>query len=70
MFPVYSLCAQASFRDVDTAHAAALVGLEAEQAFLLDPAVEQTPVLVYSDDLLLAWSYFDYTFAVLTVAPT
>lgn len=55
--------------DVDTAHAVVLVGLSAEQAYLLDPAVDQVPVTVSPDDLLLAWSYFDYTYAVLTVEP-
>lgn len=56
--------------DVDTAHAVVLVGLTAEQAHLLDQAVTQAPVTVSPDDLLLAWSYFDYTYAVLTVEPT
>jgi hypothetical protein len=53
--------------NVDTPHAVVLVGLTAEQAYLLDPAVAQAPIAVSHDELLLAWSYFDYTYAVLTV---
>jgi ABC-type bacteriocin/lantibiotic exporter with double-glycine peptidase domain len=56
--------------DVDTAHAVVLTGLTDERAFLLDPAVGEAPVEVSPDDLLLAWSYFDYTYAVLTVEST
>lgn len=56
--------------EVDAAHAVVLVGLADEQAFLLDPVVAQGPALVPQEDLLLAWSYFDYTYAVLTVAST
>jgi hypothetical protein len=48
-------------------HAVVLVGLIGEQVYLLDPAVDQTPVIISSADLLLAWSYFDYTYAVVTV---
>lgn len=55
---------------VDTAHAVVLVALTAEQAYLLDPAVAQAPVTVSTDDLLLAWSHFDYTYAVLTLEST
>jgi ABC-type bacteriocin/lantibiotic exporter with double-glycine peptidase domain len=53
--------------EVDTMHAVVLVGLIGEQVYLLDPAVDQTPVIISSADLLLAWSYFDYTYAVVTV---
>jgi len=50
---------------VDTPHAVVLVGLEGEQAHLLDPAVAQYPMSVSVGDLLLAWSHSDYTYAVL-----
>ena len=50
---------------VDTAHAVVLVGLEADLAYLLDPAVETVPVEVSPGDLMLAWSYFEYTYAAL-----
>ena len=57
-----------SYWQIDTPHAAVLVGLEADDAYLLDPAVEATPIKVPSGDLLLAWSHFEYTYAVLQPA--
>lgn len=53
---------------IDTPHTVVLVGLEAEEAYLLDPAVETTPVRVLSGDLMLAWAYSDYTYCVLRSA--
>ena len=50
---------------VDTPHAVVLTGLEGESAYLLDPGVETSPVTVSVGDLMLAWSHFDYTYAVL-----
>jgi ABC-type bacteriocin/lantibiotic exporter with double-glycine peptidase domain len=50
---------------VDTPHAVVLAGLEANSAYLFDPAVETAPIAVPLDDLMLAWSHFDYTYAVL-----
>jgi hypothetical protein len=38
-----------------------------DQAHLFDPAVENAPATVSVGDLLLAWSHFDYTYAVLYV---
>jgi len=53
--------------NIDTPHAVVLVGLTPEQAFLLDPAFEEVPVTVSPEDLLLAWSFFDYTYAAMMV---
>ena len=53
---------------VDTPHAVVLAGLEADTAYLFDPAVETAPVAILSGDLMLAWSHFDYTYAVLRVS--
>jgi ABC-type bacteriocin/lantibiotic exporter with double-glycine peptidase domain len=53
---------------VDTPHAVVLAGLEGESAYLLDPGVETAPVAVSVGDLMLAWSHFDYTYAVLLVS--
>ena len=53
--------------DVDTPHALVLTGIEGDKAFVLDPAAETVPVVVQLDDLVLAWSYFNYTYAVLFV---
>lgn len=50
---------------LDTAHAVVLTGSTPDLVALLDPMVETTPIIVGSDELLLAWSYFDYTYAVL-----
>ena len=50
---------------VDTPHAVVLISLEADQAYVLDPAVETAPAKVSLGDLLLAWSHFEYTYAVL-----
>jgi hypothetical protein len=52
---------------IDTSHAVVLAGLEEDQAHLFDPAVENAPATVSVGDLLLAWSHFDYTYAVLYV---
>jgi len=50
---------------IDTPHAVVLAGLEEEQAYLFDPAIDTAPVNVLVGDLLLAWSHSDYTYAVL-----
>ncbi len=50
---------------LDTPHAVVVAGLEADRAYLFDPAVEAAPVTAALGDLLLAWSHTDYTFAVL-----
>ena len=52
---------------IDTPHAVVLAGLEGDHAHLFDPAVENAPATVSVGDLLLAWSHFDYTYAVLYV---
>jgi hypothetical protein len=52
---------------VDTPHAVVLAGLEADSAYLFDPAVKTVPITVSSGDLMLAWLHFDYTYAVLHV---
>ncbi|HRQ39444.1 MAG TPA: papain-like cysteine protease family protein [Chloroflexota bacterium] len=54
-----------SYWQLDTAHALVLTGLTSDLATLLDPMMETTPIAVGTDELLLAWSYFDYTYAVL-----
>lgn len=50
---------------VDTPHAVVLAGLENEQAYLFYPAKETAPVAVLVGDLMLAWSYSEYIYAVL-----
>lgn len=54
---------------VDTPHALVLVGIEGNNAAVFDPAIESSaPIVVQLDELLLAWSYADYAYAVLTVS--
>ena len=57
-----------SYWDVATPHAVVLAGFDGEDAVLFDPGIETAPVMVSTDELLLAWSHFDYTFAVLYVS--
>lgn len=52
--------------NVDTPHAVVLAGLDQDSVSLLDPAIETAPVHVPIENLLLAWSYFDYAYAALT----
>jgi hypothetical protein len=40
---------------------------EADRAYLFDPAMDAAPIDVSVGDLMLAWSHFDYTYAVLNV---
>ena len=56
---------QLSYWNVDTAHAVVLAGLENESVFLYDPAIETAPIQVSVDELMLAWSYSDYAYAIL-----
>jgi hypothetical protein len=53
--------------DIDTPHAVVLVGLTQEMAQLFDPAMEPTPIAVPVGDLMLAWSHFDYTYAIISL---
>jgi ABC-type bacteriocin/lantibiotic exporter with double-glycine peptidase domain len=54
--------------EVDTPHALVLIGIEGDSAYVLDPTTEAAPTIVRLGDLILAWSYSDYTYAVLTVS--
>jgi ABC-type bacteriocin/lantibiotic exporter with double-glycine peptidase domain len=55
-----------SYWQLDIPHAVVLSGLTENQAYLFDPAVETAPMVVDIAGLMLAWSYFDYTYAVLS----
>ena len=56
-----------SYWKIDTPHAVVLAGIESDRAFLFDPAMDTAPNDVPINELMLAWSHFDYTFAVLRV---
>ncbi len=54
-----------SYWAVDTPHAVVLAGLAGEEATVFDPGIETAPMTVARNELLLAWSFFDYAYAVL-----
>lgn len=54
-----------SYWHLDTPHAVVLAGFDGDNAILFDPGVEDSPVSATTDELMLAWSHMDYTFAVL-----
>lgn len=57
-----------SYWSIDTPHAVVLAGLAGGEAYLFDPDFDTAPVTVSSEELLLAWSHFDYSYATLVVA--
>ncbi len=61
---VFVRTSELPYWDVDTPHAVIVAGIEGEQAYLFDPAIDTTPVTVNMGDLMLAWLYFEYTYAV------
>lgn len=56
-----------TYWQMDTAHAIVLAGFDAEEAILIDPAMTLAAIRVPIGELMLAWSYFDYAYAVLYV---
>lgn len=64
---VFVRTADLPYWQVDTRHAVVLVGLDATNAYLCDPGVDDAPVAVSIDAFMLAWSYSDYTYAILLV---
>lgn len=49
-------------------HAVVVVGVDERAAYLHDPASDTAPHIVPLDHFLLAWSEFDYEYAVITAA--
>ena len=47
------------------AHAVVVIGYDAEQIWLLDPAALPEPMSVSIDEFMLAWGELDYRYAVL-----
>jgi hypothetical protein len=54
--------------DREDAHALVLVGRDASQGYVNDPAFDSAPHAIPVDNLLLAWSEFDYKYAVIAPA--
>jgi ABC-type bacteriocin/lantibiotic exporter with double-glycine peptidase domain len=50
------------------AHAVVLTGLSGDMAYVNDPAFDEAPQSIPLDHFLLAWSEFDYEYAVITPA--
>ena len=49
-----------------TSHAVVVVGIDDDNVYLNDPYFEKAPQRVSHDEFLLAWSEFDYTYAVIS----
>ena len=49
-------------------HTVILAGETDETVHLFDPGIETAPVTIPTAELLLAWSYFDFSFAVIEVS--
>lgn len=49
-------------------HTVILAGETGETVHLFDPGVETAPVTIPTDELLLAWSHFDFSYAVIEVS--
>lgn len=64
---LFILTGELSSWSINTQHAVVLIGFEDESAYLLDPYIEVVPQKVANDELLLAWSHFDYTYATLAI---
>ena len=52
----------------EDAHAVVLVGLTSDTAYLNDPAFDAAPQAAPLEHFLLAWSEFDYEYAVIALA--
>jgi len=50
---------------VEDAHAVVLIGMTGETAFVNDPAFDDAPQVIPLEHFLLAWSEFDYEYAVI-----
>ena len=65
---LFVLTGELSYWTINTQHAIVLTGFTGDEAHLFDPAVDTAPVAIPTDELLLAWSHFDYTYAALEVS--
>lgn len=65
---LFVLTGELSYWTINTQHAVVLAGFSGQEAHLFDPAVETAPLTVPTDELLLAWLPFDYTYVAIEVA--
>ena len=64
---LFLLTGELSYWTINTQHAVVLAGFSGNEAYLFDPAIDAAPMAVPTDELLLAWSHFDYTYAAIEV---
>lgn len=50
---------------IDTPHAVVVAGLDTTTVAIFDPGLPNAPTILSVGNLMLAWTHFDYTFAVL-----
>jgi ABC-type bacteriocin/lantibiotic exporter with double-glycine peptidase domain len=65
---LFILTGELSYWSFNTQHAVVLAGFTGDNAHVFDPAVETGPTTIPTNELLLAWSHFDYTYATLNIA--
>lgn len=65
---LFVLTEELSYWTITTQHAVVLAGFSGDQAHLFDPAADSAPIAVLTDELLLAWSHFDYAYTALEIA--
>jgi predicted double-glycine peptidase len=51
--------------DEDTSHVVVVIGIDETTVFVNDPAFKDAPQSIPIDDFLLAWSEFDYRYAII-----
>ncbi len=66
---LFIMSGELSYWKVNTQHAVVLAGFTEGDTHLFDPGVDTAPITVSTDDLMLAWSPFDYTYASLEPSP-
>ena len=65
---LFVLTEDLSYWTIHSQHAVELAGVSNNQAHLFDPGVDTAPITIPTDELLLAWSHLDYSYAALEVA--
>ncbi len=65
---LFILTSELSYWTITTQHAVVIGGFSGNEAYLFDPAVDTGPMTTSTDELLLAWSHFDYAYATLEIA--
>jgi ABC-type bacteriocin/lantibiotic exporter with double-glycine peptidase domain len=65
---IFVLTSGLSYWEVDTRHAVVVVGYDDSGFFLNDPAFNESPIYALTDEVMLAWSEFDYTYALVSHA--